>query len=457
MWPEAFIQRIKNQFPDDGNVLLESLDNDARTSIRINPLKFKDKICEEHIKHSVWGYLLKGRPIFSLDPLWHSGCYYVQESSSMFIEQLIKIIRQINPKPLMVMDLCAAPGGKSTHLCSLLKPDDYLVSNEVISSRIPPLKENLIKWGYPNILINNNDPRQIGTIGSLFDLIVVDAPCSGEGLFRRNKNAAKEWSVENTNLCKMRQQRILSDIIPCLKKDGFLIYSTCTFNSAENEENIAWLAHKTGCESIRIPIDPEWNVDEVILKDTYGYRFLPHKSAGEGFFISLLQKKSESKRISFQKQPTFKRSKEKSADFIQSSETYTFIKQHDDIRFIPTQWEKEISYLLDKLSVSHYGTGIGQIIDNKLIPNHELAMSTKLNRQAFPITELTLNQSLSFLRKETFDIPLKSDWQLMTYRGYILGFIKKIGSRFNNYYPKEWRLRSTNNVEKLWHENYSTS
>ena len=454
MWPEAFIQRISKQFPKENDLFIESLKQKAETSIRINPAKFSHHICEEPIKYCVNGYFLNERPVFSLDPLWHAGGYYVQEASSMFLERLIMIVQKERTEPQLVLDLCASPGGKSTHLCSLLNEDDLLISNEVIRSRLAVLNENLVKWGCPNVSTCSNDPKHIGNAGAIFDLMLVDAPCSGEGLFRRDSDTAKEWSVENTNLCAARQRRILADSIPCLKEGAYLIYSTCTFNPRENEEIISWLTNEQGFSSIQIPTSPEWGVNEVIYKNTYSYRFLPHKVKSEGFFISLLQKTRQVPPIHFPKRFAAKlvKPKQVTTSYIQNYESYLFFLHHDTIRFTPAKWEKTILYLSEKLSFSRIGTGVGQSINNKIIPDHELAMSVYLNRNSFVLTEVTLIQAIKFLRKEQFDIDMMDDWQLIAYQNIPLGFVKKVRNRFNNYYPKNWRLRSNEPIpEKLWH------
>lgn len=214
------------------------------TSIRFNPSKNVYHQPGDHRLAPVpWtqnGYYLAQRPSFTFDPLFHAGVYYVQEASSMFLEQALRQTTDLS-QPLKVLDLCASPGGKSTHLQSLLSPASLLVSNDVIRSRAHVLKDNIVKWGSLNVVVTNNDPADFSALENYFDVIVVDAPCSGSGLFRRDEDAIGEWSVNNVTLCTQRQQRILADAWPSLKRGGLLIYSTCSYSMEEDEDIVKWL------------------------------------------------------------------------------------------------------------------------------------------------------------------------------------------------------------------------
>ena len=453
-WPAAFIERIKLQFPDSFDLLINALSNEVKTSIRINPRKFNLPVCSESVPWCKNGYFLEKRPSFALDPLWHAGSYYVQESSSMFLEQVFRQIKTEQPK--LVLDLCAAPGGKSTHLLSLLNKDDLLISNEVIRTRASILRENITKWGMSNVIISNSDGKSFGKAGPLFDVILIDAPCSGEGLFRRNPKAADEWSIDNTKLCTERQRRILSDSIPCLKENGYLIYSTCTFNPSEDEENISWLHENEGYNSIRIPLIPSWNIEETYYNDCWGYRFLPQKTKGEGFFISLLQKEEKTGFVRFPKK--FKTELQPPSPFpkewLLNSESKKIYQEKTQVKFIPSLWEKEIFYLSEKVNCIKTGTVIGNDIHKKVMPDPEFAFSEDINTEAFPSLTLSRDDALNYLGHREFHPNLSSKgWQLMLYDKIPLGFIKDIGKRYNNYYPVKWRLRLQNYTpDKLWYE-----
>lgn len=242
------------------------------------------------------GYYLSGRPSFTFDPLFHAGCYYVQEASSMFLEQAL---RQYVHEPVTMLDLCAAPGGKSTLARSVLPEGSLLVANEVMRNRSQVLAENLIKWGNPGVIVTNNDPADFTELGSLFDVILTDVPCSGEGMFRKDEVAVQEWSIENVDTCWQRQRRILRDIWPCLKTGGLLVYSTCTYNREENEDNVAWITQELGAEVLPLEIQPDWHITGNLIGTEFPvYRFLPHKTTGEGLFMAVLRKTADEPAVS---------------------------------------------------------------------------------------------------------------------------------------------------------------
>ena len=263
------------------------------TSIRVNPSKAtveEIKFNTSPVPWSSFGYYLDQRPSFTLDPLLHAGCYYVQEASSMFLEQALKQTVDVS-QDLKVLDLCGAPGGKSTLLQSMISAGSLLVSNEVIKSRSAILQENITKWGAANVVVTNNDPKDFARLTDFFDVMVIDAPCSGSGLFRRDAGAIEEWSEANVLLCSQRQQRIVADAMPSLKKDGVLIYCTCSFSVEEDEAVIDWLCDEFGMNTLRLSVDEAWNIVQSFTPKHHAacYRFYPDKLKGEGFFIAFLQ------------------------------------------------------------------------------------------------------------------------------------------------------------------------
>ena len=452
-WPVNFVDRIQKQFQNDGETFLQALDNKSFTSVRTNSSKHSFEINLEKVPWCKNAFFLNERPSFVFDPLWHAGTYYVQEASSMFLEQVINQIEIDQPK--LVLDLCAAPGGKSTHLNSLIDKDDLLVANEVIQTRVPILAENLTKWGQNNFVVSNSDASVFGNLNGLFDVILVDAPCSGEGLFRRDPKAAGEWSVENTMLCATRQRRILAECWPALKSGGYLIYSTCTFNPEENERNLNWLKSENEFESIKIPLIKGWQVDEIEFDGIFGYRFLPQKTQGEGFFISLLKKTGEENSVRFPKK--FKQRLSKPSVTVpkwQNNENKLIYFQHNDqLKSIPARWEKEILFLLEKVRIAKVGTDIGQIKNKTILPSHDLAMNVHFQHNEFLSVELNQEQAISYLKKEiSFPGSHEKGWFVPTFKEVPLGFAKSLGSRNNNYYPKEWRIRTTVRYDKsIWY------
>jgi len=388
MLPEQFTTRMRAMLGDEYGAFEHSLlEEPPPVSIRVNPLK-RPASSENELSAPTdnvvpWcrtGYYLERRPSFTFDPLFHAGAYYVQEASSMFLEYYIK---KYVSKPVSALDLCAAPGGKATHLASLLPAGSLLTANEAIRSRAKILLENLIKWGYPDTVITNDDPSRIGMRKNCFDLILCDLPCSGEGMFRRDRKSVSEWSLDNVNLCAQRQRRIVADVFPALKKGGILLYSTCTYNREENEDNLNWICRELGAEMLEKP-----------------HRFYPHQTKGEGFFIGAMTKISE-----YSAKMTSKQTK--------TANNILF-----DFRKILKNSNKEQT------------------------PPHALAMSTLSNN--YPQWELTLDTALNYLRKQSLtNMPadLSKGYVIVTYKNHPLGFVKNIGSRANNLYPQEWRIR----------------
>lgn len=442
--PFAFLERIRNQFPADFDRFIQSIDQVPSVSLRINPRKFRLPLSSERIPWCETGIFLNERPSFTLDPLLHSGAYYVQEASSMFLEQAFGQIE--TGKNRIVLDLSAAPGGKSTHLLSLLDSSDLLVANEVIRSRVSVLDENIRKWGHQNVVVCSNDPADFSSLEGLFDLVLIDAPCSGEGLFRRDPVAINHWSVDNTNLCATRQRRILADIWPALKNGGYLIYSTCTFNPAENEENLKWLAENNEVESIRIPLQESWGAEEFETDGLFGYRFLPHKVKGEGFFLTLIRKKDGSDSYSIPKKikSRFEKMPKQFAEirnWLNTPDSEFFAKNEFLIAF-PESKIPVLNALSEQLRVISFGLPVAQFKKNDLLPEHTFALSVDRNPEVFESIELDLRDALLFQKKDEIKInSATKGWLLVQYQGVPLGFVKNLGNRANNYFPKEWRIR----------------
>ncbi len=455
--PKEFVSRIKAQFGVQSADFLNSLEQESATSVRINPLKFSSS--GTTLKPVPWcadGFFLNERPVFTLDPLIHAGAYYVQESSSMFLEQAFRTIQSHEPR--MILDLCGAPGGKSTHLLSLMNNDDLLVSNEVIQSRAKILQENIRKWGAHNVIISNNDPKDFNRMNSFFDLMIVDAPCSGEGLFKRDAAARNEWSPDNARLCSVRQRRILADVWPALKTGGYLIYSTCTFNSEENEENLKWLRTQTDFESIRIGLREEWNIDEIENDGIFAYRFFPHRVNGEGFFITLLRKTEPETAFRFPKKGKPNTDKIPAAlSHVKNWITpgnFDFQFHRDMAILFPQQWKNELNIIQKILKVVDFGLPLAELKGKNIAPSHFVALSPLLKKNVFEPIGLDLNEALKYLRKEEVKpVSASQGWQLVYFRDIPLGFIKNLGNRTNNYFPKEWRIRmQTDQAGKLWYK-----
>lgn len=440
--PKEFEESMRHKLGSTFPQFIESLNRPSPVSIRVNPAKEYD-LSGESVAWSSFGKYLLERPIFTLDPAFHAGAYYVQEASSMFLEQAITQAVDCS-KPLRVLDLCAAPGGKSTHLLSLLHPDSLLVSNEVIRSRASILAENIQKWGNSNVVVTNNDPEDFSKLEGFFDVIVVDAPCSGEGLFRKDPGAAHEWSPANVELCSKRQRRILEDVWPALKNNGVLIYSTCTYNELENEENIKWIRENHSIESLHLEIDSSWGIEVIQENNLVGYRFFPHLVKGEGFFLSAFRKKDSQHevRIKTKNRLTVPSKKiQEQIDNWVSIASQKYYVWNDVINCIPAHQFDEIEFLIYQLRIVTAGTHMATIKHEKLIPEHAFALSNYLNKSNFQNIEVSLEVALQYLRKDPIQLHASRGFGLITYQQLPLGWVNILDNRVNNLYPKEWRIR----------------
>jgi len=441
--PEDFQKIIKDLLGNESLSFFESLHSVSPSSIRLHPHKNYEAKNSTNIPWTKWGKYLETRPVYTLDPSLHAGAYYVQEPSSMFLEQAVKAANVID-QPIMVLDVCAAPGGKSTHLLSLLHPDSLLVSNEVIRSRASILTENIQKWGYPNVMVTNNDPSHFSKLEGMFDLIVVDAPCSGEGLFRKDNDALNEWSLSNVELCALRQRRILKDVWPALKQGGVLIFSTCTYNTKEDEETMEWLSETGKCEFLSIPVQPDWGIVETTFKQTIGYRFYPHKVKGEGFFIAAVRKLDPENDVRLHTKYALgdKCKNEEISQWLEDPSQYKFFSIKGQINAVPLCNYEKINYLSNKLNSILIGIPLATDKHGKLVPEHGAALSISLNKNNFIKVALTLEQAILYLRKEPIEISSnEKGFVLLTYKGNALGWVNLLPNRINNLYPSNWRIR----------------
>lgn len=447
--PDKFVQQIRALLGKESDDFLNSIGQTPAVGVRVNPLKpafpFADSM---PIAWSSLGHELKERPLFVADPLFHAGAYYVQEASSMFLESVFTHVKSQLNIPLRVLDLCAAPGGKSTLLLSLMNNDDLLVANEIIKSRVNILEENIIRWGRSNVVVTNNDPAHFNSLKHYFDVIVVDAPCSGEGMFRKDKKAIEEWSEEHVKLCSIRQQRILADVLPALKPGGFLIYSTCTFNPSENEDNIQWLTNTFNLKTIKIPFSPESGIVETQHwkgLELYAYRFFMHKLNGEGFFIACLQKPQQSQSLSTKrKEYKFNQLPPQQIEAIKpwlNTNELSFYLYKQTILACPNSLINDMLFLQEGLTLRLSGLRVGELLKGKLVPNHQLALSVHLSQQVASI-ELDREDALRFLKRENFVVPasISQGIYLVKYQSIGLGWVKIMPNRINNYLPIHWRI-----------------
>ena len=381
------------------------------TSIRFNPWKYPAEIIFPHATPVPWcqqAYWLDERPNFTLDPLFHAGVYYVQEAGSLFLDN---VLRTYVKTPVLALDLCGAPGGKSTLMRVALPQGSMLVSNEPERKRANILLENMLKQGHPDVLVTHNYPIDFQKTNWKFNVILTDVPCSGEGLFRRDKEAVSEWSVDNVNFCQKRQRQILRDIWPCLNAGGILIYSTCTFNTRENEENVRFIAEELGAEILPVPVKPEWQIVGSLLAgwEKPVYRFIPDITRSEGLFMAVLRKKGE---------------ENTPAMLPVSARRYA-------------QSNRLIHLLSD-------GIPVPEQKGKEQIPSAAQALSLSTPKASYPRVELNLEQARRYLHRETLTLPddTPKGFVIVTYGGFALGIMKNLGERANNLYPKNWAIRS---------------
>ena len=439
-----FVERTRALFGEERyGRFVQALETEPVVSIRFNGRKMEADSSLNAVPWASAGRYLESRPVFTADPLFHAGCYYVQEASSMFVEQ---VVRQYVDRPVRALDLCAAPGGKSTLLLSLLPQGSMLVSNEPVPLRAQILAENVTKWGNAASLVTRNEPADFAPFRNFFDFVLVDAPCSGEGMFRKDSYAVEQWSVSNVEQCARRQREIVADIWESLRPGGLMVYSTCTFNREENEDCVEWIANELGAEVLEVKIDDEWNITGSLTTEGLPvYRFIPGYTAGEGLFLAVLRKDGSSTAVQ-PKAPRMQlapaKLKSEVAKWIAAPGDFDFVMQGDTVIAMPKEHTAAMLALQQKLKVLHMALPLAEVKNNKILPLHALAMSTELVAQAFNTVELEREKALAYLHREALlfaDAPVGH--LLLTYKGTPIGFVKNIGNRANNLYPAEWRIR----------------
>jgi 16S rRNA C967 or C1407 C5-methylase (RsmB/RsmF family)/NOL1/NOP2/fmu family ribosome biogenesis protein len=444
MLPKPLETRLQAQLEQDYPNWVRSLAEPAPVSIRYNPSKPYPRADLPVVPWWPDAVYLLNRPAFVFDPLWHSGAYYVQEASSMLVgflaQPLLKNIEAPN-----VLDLCAAPGGKSTHLLSLLNTHGLLIANEVIKSRAEVLLQNIMKQGSAQAVVTSADPSDFSTLSGFFDVVVVDAPCSGEGLLRKQPDAVLEWSPEAVAHCAARQNRILEAAAPLVAQGGYLIYSTCTHSTEENEDRISALL-ETGMWQVELPALP----DAGIVAGSLGWRCYPHRVAGEGFFVSCLKRTGQSNE-------THKIKRNLRFNWVAAPKTDMplinhFLAHPDFFRLLahpkletrfaaPSHLLARIATVASATPLKYFGLAVGSMKGSTPVPDHALALSDSLSGQITRL-ELPKEEALRFLKKETLDAsPTSSGWSLATYQQVGLGWLKAAGNRYNNYLPTHWRIR----------------
>ena len=434
-------------------IAFSAFDEPAKVSVRYNPFK---KGCASEGNPVPWnrhGRLLAERPKFTLDPHFHGGAYYVQDSSSMFVghvfRNLLEKFRSSSEGVVRVLDLCAAPGGKTTDLAASLRVvygDRFvLVSNEVMKQRAGILADNVALWGDPNVVVTSDDPRAFASLSGFFDVVVADVPCSGEGMFRKDEEAQRQWSEDNVSLCQARQKRIIADMWPCLKPGGMLVYSTCTFNRYENDDNVQWIADELGAD-VLVPVE-----EDVlgVIRTVHGYSLVPGHVEGEGQYCAALVKTVDDFNGSYGSSRGGKeRPGKKPAAVIPSTLKALFTvpvelrQKSDTVIAVPSVIAADVSLIEKSLHVLSAGCAVGVLKGQTLVPDADLALSVAYAADSYPVADVDLQTALAFLHKDAIVLPdSEKGYVLIRYEGVPLGFVKNLGNRCNNLHPQGRRIR----------------
>ncbi|MGI6232583.1 MAG: methyltransferase RsmF C-terminal domain-like protein [Prevotella sp.] len=502
--PHDFEKEMRPVLGDEryGRLAAALTEDESPVSVRLNPFKINvSSIAVPDADGKVpWcslGRYLSSRPAFTFDPLLHAGTYYVQEASSMF---LAEVLRRRVSSPVLMLDLCAAPGGKSTVARSVLPAGSVVVSNEPDAKRASVLVENVRKFGHPDTVVTRALPADYRRSGLVFDVVLTDVPCSGEGMFRKDSGAADEWSLSNVARCRQLQRTIVADAWHCLRPGGLLVYSTCTFNTAEDEENVEWICEELGAEPLSMDMPAEWGVSGAVTGNLPVFRFFPGRTRGEGLFMAVLRKPGEAgsalsammgeeRRIKSAKhkknshtgadrqltelcerwlvrnfkdkeveneslQSTFvsegddtarRQNKEKFVSSSQETEGWA-LRQHDDEWWaVPRRWAPLYDRASFSLHLLHAGVPLGVQRGRDFVPHAALPLSLGLRRDGFPEVNLTWDEAMTYLRREAVSLPADTPrgFVVVSYEGFPLGFEKNMGNRANNLYPAEWRIRSS--------------
>ena len=453
--PEKFVARMERELGhEEAAALCEALATEPTTSVRLNPQKMGESkwADAEVVPWSENGYRLPVRPSFTLDPDFHAGTYYVQEASSQFAGYIMASAMggAEECKGKYILDMCAAPGGKSTHYATLVGEEGLVVANEINRGRAAVLADNARKWGLGNMVVTCNDSSRLSQMEEWFDAVAVDAPCSGEGMFRKLDEAQEQWSEANVAMCAERQWEILQNAYEALRPGGVLLYSTCTFNRDEDEHILerALEHYADELEEVEpIEIDDKWGVVVGRVGVFQTYRFFPHKVKGEGMFMAVARKSGDAARrrnIKSRRQiiaPVDKRTAEELQRWVKDPAAMRFFAAGEMLYGCSKEHYADIEALSGVASVIYSGVALGQVFKGKLKPDGALALYVGLNRDAVTVSEVDTERALEFLRKQDMSVEgFVEGINLVVHNGQALGFVKRIGGRINNMYPNQLRI-----------------
>jgi len=442
--PEQFVEQLRQLPGIEGDALLEAITgSEPVVSVRVK------SECASRIppqaRHVPWcdeGFYLDVRQPFSFDTDFHAGAYYVQDASSMFIGH---VIRSLIHNPVRYLDLCAAPGGKTTAALQALPVGSLVVANEVVPQRARVLADNVMRWGSDQCVVTSN---KVGDFARLmpqgFDVVAADVPCSGEGMMRKDAEAVAQWSPQLVQRCAQRQLEIVNDIWPALRPGGLFIYSTCTYNCAENEGMIRYIIDELDAQPVSVPVSDEWGITPALGVDFPAYRFLSHRTQGEGLFLAVLRKAGDTRRHDVRgKTKSAKATVNLPQNWLERPDDFVLHSRGNEVIALPTVHAQTMLGMLDSLQVLQAGTPVATVMGKKMSPHHALALSRACNHAAFPHVELDYASALRYLRGESIVIDAPAGYAIVTHNNAALGFVNNLGNRANNLYPKSLRILST--------------
>lgn len=469
--PDAFVARMHELLGDEAAAFVASYERPAPTGLRVNMLKLRpehlERIAPWDMEPLPWcpaGFWVAADARPGRHPYHGAGLYYLQEPSAMAVVEAL----QVRPG-LRVLDLSASPGGKATHIASALDGSGLLVANEIDGARVKALGENLERWGARNTVVLNEAPERLAEhFGATFDRVLLDAPCSGEGMFRRRPDARREWSPAHVAGCAVRQARILEQAARLVAPGGLLVYSTCTFAPEENEARIAeFLDAQAGWELVNIPKRhgfesgrPDWAGAPVRPELARAARLWPHKLAGDGHFIALLRAPGSNvapdpspwpergwrewtRRWRGRGQPTGSASPGAAPAPWHDWQRAALVDALPDERI---HQRNEQLYLLPdglpdlgELRVVRAGLWLGTLKPGRFEPSHALALALT-SGDALQVTELSAADTAPYLRGETLPVGGPAGWTLVLVDGWPLGWGKRTNDVVKNFYPKGLRL-----------------
>lgn len=445
--PEQFIEQIMGIFPGEGEKMLQAI-GETSPSVSVRANDARGARVPDGATLVPWcdkGFYCDERPRFTFDPLWHSGSYYVQDASSMFLHY---IVSQLVQEPARYLDLCAAPGGKTTAAMQALPHGSLVVANEIVGSRARVLCDNVSRWGNPSCVVTSCAPRDLGKLNHFFDVIAADVPCSGEGMMRKDDEAVTQWTPALVEQCAQRQRGIIDDVWAALKPGGLFIYSTCTYNRDENEMMLDYIVDTYGAMPVAVDIDPSWNIHAGVDTQLPCYRFLPHLTRGEGLFMAVLRKPDDEplrpvKPSKKQRTPSRTDAHRTIKQWLTDEKAYSVTVTADVVTAVPREHAQAIDLLLSSVNVLQAGVEMGTVKGKNCVPSQALALSQALGTEAFPRVALDYATAIAYLRGEAITVDAPRGYVAVTYRDAVIGFVNNLGNRANNMYPKALRILSS--------------